>query len=123
MAVQSTQSRPRPTTQRTICAQYPAALSGGNVPRPLWLLLLVVLALLSAAPASWAAPVGDNVAIETADSFFELQTITAPLGTTVVWPDVGRAPHTVTADDNSFDSGILSAGQSFSSTFGTPGIY
>ncbi len=32
-------------------------------------------------------------------------------------------PHTVTADDGSFDSGTLNGGQSFSYTFEQPGEY
>lgn len=45
------------------------------------------------------------------------------VGQTVTWTNNGQIPHTVTADDNSFDSGDLQIGQSYSQTFHKPGRY
>jgi plastocyanin len=45
------------------------------------------------------------------------------MGTTVTWTNNDTLPHTVTADDNSFDSGTIQPGQSYSHTFGTAGSY
>jgi hypothetical protein len=45
------------------------------------------------------------------------------VGTTLEWHNVGRNPHTVVADDGSFDSGILERGDEFSHTYSNPGIY
>jgi len=42
-------------------------------------------------------------------------------GTTVTWKNNDNMAHTITADDNSFDSGNLTPGQTFSHTFGATG--
>ncbi|MFQ5922815.1 MAG: plastocyanin/azurin family copper-binding protein [Anaerolineales bacterium] len=55
------------------------------------------------------------------DSAFAARTITIPVGTTVTWTHAGNFPHTVTADDGSFDSGTLQGGATFSFTFDQPG--
>lgn len=49
--------------------------------------------------------------------------LTIPAGTTVTWINDERAKHTATADDGAFDSGDQSLGQSYSVTFGQPGVY
>lgn len=49
--------------------------------------------------------------------------LVVPVGTTVTWTNADTAPHTVTADDNSFDSNTLNQGQTFSRTFDTAGTY
>jgi nitrite reductase (NO-forming) len=47
-----------------------------------------------------------------------------PLGATVTWTnDDPGMPHTVTAKDGSFDSGIFQSGQSWSHTFDKPGDF
>jgi plastocyanin len=57
------------------------------------------------------------------DGSFSGDPLTISAGTTVVWTNEGSNPHTVTADDGSFDSGNLSNGDTFSFTFTTPGEY
>jgi plastocyanin len=52
---------------------------------------------------------------------FDPASLQVPAGTTVTWTNNGGAPHTVTADDGSFDSGTLQPGASFSQTFNTAG--
>lgn len=44
-------------------------------------------------------------------------------GDTVTWTNTGRAPHSVTADDGSFDSGFMFNGAVWSLTPSTPGRY
>ena len=44
-------------------------------------------------------------------------------GDTVTWTNVGKAPHSVTADDGSFDSGFMFHGAVWTLTTSTPGVY
>jgi len=56
---------------------------------------------------------------------FNPGTTTVKAGETVVWTQKDSAPHTVTSisGPESFDSGTLNKGQTFSQTFTTPGTY
>lgn len=49
--------------------------------------------------------------------------LTVPAGTSVRWLNTGAKKHTVTADDSSFDSGLLATGDAFTRTFGVGGTY
>jgi plastocyanin len=48
---------------------------------------------------------------------------TVTKGTTVTWTNNDYTPHTVTADNNSFNSGNLSYGSTFSHTFSNSGTF
>ncbi len=84
---------------------------------------LIALGLLLTPAGVSATPAAQNTAVQALDNFFQPQTITVPVGTTIVWTNAGQVPHTVTADDKSWDSGNLNPGQSFSHTFNTPGTF
>jgi len=66
-----------------------------------------------------------SVTADIADFSFQPQTINIKSGDTVVWTQQDGAPHTVTAvsGPESFDSGTMGKGQTFSHTFNTPGTY
>ena len=49
--------------------------------------------------------------------------LTVPVGTTVVWRNVGLQAHSVTSQDQLFDSRLLDSGKSWSYTFDAPGTY
>lgn len=90
------------------------------LPRPLVLVAPAgVAAILAFANLGAAAAATSNVSVR--DNSFAAPSITITAGDAVVWTDAGNNPHTVTADDGSFDSGTLSNGQTFSRTFTTPG--
>ena len=57
------------------------------------------------------------------DFQFNPGTITVHTGDTITWTNTGAQPHTATADDHSFDTGVLKKGQSASHTFSTPGTF
>ena len=54
---------------------------------------------------------------------FTPASITVTPGTTVTWKNNDNMTHTVTADDNSFDSGNIGAGASFTRTFSVAGTF
>ena len=54
---------------------------------------------------------------------FTNQTIEITVGTTIEWTNDDPVPHTVTADDGSFDSGSMDAGQVWRYTFTQAGTY
>ena len=56
-----------------------------------------------------------SVAIE--DFYFEPADAVIAPGDTIMWTNEGAQPHTVTADDGSFDSGVLNPGDSYMVTF------
>jgi plastocyanin len=49
--------------------------------------------------------------------------LTIAAGQTVSWTNTGAQQHTVSADDTSFDSGLIDPGNTFSFEFDNPGIY
>jgi hypothetical protein len=57
------------------------------------------------------------------DFAFSPTELTIPVGSTVTWRNAGEAPHTVTADDGSFDSDMIEAGGSWARTFESAGTF
>jgi plastocyanin len=57
------------------------------------------------------------------DFSFSPAELSIPVGSTVTWRNTGEAPHTVTADDGSFDSAMIAAGGSWSRTFESAGTF
>ena len=73
-------------------------------------------------PANWVHGLrGGVVEVDIWDFFFEPALLSVAPGTTVVWVNEGAHPHTVTAFDGSFDSGVLMPGDAFAVTFGGSG--
>src|SRR5215207_10306999 len=67
-------------------------------------------------------PIQDVVSVSIADNFFDVADVAIEPGTTVYWLNEGQVPHTVTADDGSFDSGQLNPGDSYIVTFLGSGV-
>ncbi|GEM_PF-2180998 len=81
-------------------------------------LLLLGLCLLR------CAAFGQTFNVSIKNLAYDPPTITIPAGASVKWTNNEVfTSHTVTADDNSFDSGTLTAGATFTQTFNTPGTY
>ncbi len=61
--------------------------------------------------------------VNIANMAFSPASLTVNAGTTVTWTNSDAMAHTVTADDNSFDSGNMAMGAKYSKVFSTPGTY
>ena len=75
---------------------------------------------------------GEGEASETTGNVVEVQILNyayspmeleVKVGTTVTWTNMDYVPHTVTADNGAFDSGMMANGAQFSFTFNEPGTY
>jgi len=64
---------------------------------------------------------GGQIAVSIVNFAYDPTPSTIAVGDTVTWTNMDSAPHTVTADDGSFQSGTLQQGESFSFTFTTAG--
>jgi LPXTG-motif cell wall-anchored protein len=71
-------------------------------------------------PKALAAASGS---VTIADFDFTPATITVSQGDTVTWNNNGPTPHSATANDGSFDTGILKKGQTSSHTFNQAGTF
>src|SRR5215207_8677097 len=92
--------------------------------RLLLLVALSVVSLLVFVPAAGAqdggveaVPVQDARSVGIGDNFFDPPDAAVEPGSTITWTNNGAQPHTVTADDGSFDSGVLSPGDSYTVAF------
>jgi len=68
-------------------------------------------------------PAGQEFVIDMANFAFSEATLTIPVGSTVVWRNLDTVQHSATADDGSFDTGLLDGGGEARVTFSTPGTF
>src|SRR5918994_5625710 len=92
--------------------------------RLLLLVVLSVIALLMLVPTAAAqdagvesVPVQNEWSVNIGDNFFDPPNAAIEPGSTITWTNNGARPHTVTADDGSFDSGVLNPGDSYTVAF------
>lgn len=76
----------------------------------------------SSTTGSAQATTGQN-AVTIQNFAFSPSTITVKVGDKVTWTNQDSVGHSATADDNSFDTGLLAQGQSESVTFSKAGTY
>jgi plastocyanin len=88
----------------------------------------VALLLIGLVPAAGAQTEGEGVVVVPIteisaidiflieDNYFEPTDALVEPGTTLMWVNRGQEPHTVTADNGQFDSGVLNPGDSFLTT-------
>src|SRR5215207_4653418 len=96
--------------------------------RLLLLVALSVVSLLVFVPAAGAqdggveaVPVQDARSVGIGDNFFDPPDAAVEPGSTITWTNDGALPHAVTADDGSFDSGVLNPGDSYTVAFDEQG--
>jgi plastocyanin len=86
------------------------------------------LRILGTATVASAVLVASGSAATTAvvtmpGTFYAPQDLDVLVGTTVTWQNADRSTHTVTEDDDAFDSGHIRPGQTFALAFDEPGTY
>lgn len=103
------------------CGPYDIVVSPVALPQP----TSVPTAAPTAVPALAAPNPNTSINIDDASGFTP-STLNIKAGQTVTWTNKGSEVHTVTSNSGylpAFDSGGLSTGQSFSTTFSTPGSF
>ncbi|MGH2709050.1 MAG: cupredoxin domain-containing protein, partial [Actinomycetota bacterium] len=78
---------------------------------------LILAACLAAALGVTGAALAEEKVVETRDNVFAPPEVTVRVGDSVSFKNTGQLPHTATADDGSWDTGNLDAGESKSITF------
>jgi amicyanin len=76
-----------------------------------------------AAPAPAEPAAGEAARVSISGMRYGPAEVRVKAGATVTWTNDDTMPHSVTANDGSFDSGGLRRGQSYSRTFSEPGTY
>ena len=74
-------------------------------------------------PTPTPEPAAPGVETQIVDFSFSPGDLSILVGSTVTWRNSGEAPHTVTAEDGSFDSDLIGAGGSWARTFETAGTF
>ena len=87
----------------------------------LWLLGAALLGLLLVLPHPGHAQTITTISM--VNDSFRPQTVTVPIGTTVLWLNDDMHYHSITSDTGLFDSGTLYQGNSFQFRFPAPGTY
>jgi plastocyanin len=87
--------------------------------------VLMAMLLLAGTPSVKAndRPSAANVDVKIDNFSFGPQTLTVPVGTTVVWTNRDDIPHTVVSTDGVFKSKVQDTDEKFSYTFTKPGTY
>ena len=91
------------------------------------LLLMTPVVIISCSKSGSYSSGSNNPPMTTANTVsimgmaYSPATLTVTAGTTVTWTNNDTMAHTVTADDNSFDSGTMNPGAKYSKVFSTAG--
>jgi plastocyanin len=83
----------------------------------------MLLVAFAACPVGSAFAQDEDVTVDMVGLTFAPKVVHVSPGTTVLWTNSTPLAHTVTADDDSFDSGSVDPDATFSMTFDAPGTY
>jgi amicyanin len=92
---------------------------------------VALLSLIGAALPATTAAQSDQPALNMVEGSptditswaFDNPNLAISAGQTVTWTNMGSMQHSVTADDGSFDSGLVDPNNTFSMEFDNPGTY
>jgi plastocyanin len=87
------------------------------------LLLFAGSSRVTASNSSSDQPSAANTAVNIDNFVFGPQTITVPVGATVIWTNKDDIPHTAVSTDGVFKSKVMDTDEKFSYTFTKAGTY
>ena len=64
-----------------------------------------------------------RVPLEIHDNYFEPQTITVTVGSTLTWRHLGNVAHDITGGDRAWGGSLITSGGAWQLTFGREGVY
>src|SRR5688500_2024974 len=76
-----------------------------------------------ATPVASRPATGEETVVTIVDFAFEPAEIEISAGSTVTWVNEGQTPHTATASDGNFDTGVIVPAADGSQTFDEPGEF
>ena len=79
--------------------------------------------IASPTPAATTTPTTAHANVDISGFAFVPQTLTVSVGTTVTWTNNDSVSHTITSNDNLFESGTIAKGATFSHTFEQKGTF
>ena len=79
--------------------------------------------IVSPTSAPTTTPTTAHANVDISGFAFVPQTLTVSVGTTVTWTNNDSSSHTITSNDNLFESGTMSKGASFNQTFNQKGTF
>lgn len=93
-----------------------------SLPAPILIAMLLLSPALPRVKAN-GQPSAGSADIKIDNFSFGPQTVTVPVGTTVIWTNRDDIPHTVVSSDGVFKSKVRDTDEKFSYTFTKPGTY
>src|SRR5271165_252141 len=87
------------------------------------LMPIIFLVFIMLAACGGTSPSTSGPTVSAIDNVFSPKEFHIKAGQTVTWVNNGQTSHTVTADDNSYDSGLFGPGAQYSHKFTKPGRY
>jgi plastocyanin len=84
---------------------------------------VAAVAIVAAAIGAAAGSAAPTAQVTMPGKFYAPNRLDVLVGTTVTWQNTDRSTHTVTEDDDAFDSGHIRPGQAFAMTFEKSGTY
>lgn len=86
--------------------------------------VIVGLAMIAVGIVCWTTPASAADATVTIENFqIDPQSVTVNVGDSVTWTNADSAPHQISANDDSFSTGVINPGASKTLVFNTPGTF
>lgn len=112
-------AEPKQAPEKKPAADKPTPEQGAQEPAP----APEQMQSKAAGQPAGGAQASASASVSVGDNFYSPESVSIAVGDSVTWRNAGQAPHSATAADGSFDTGVFNAGQSRSQTFTQPGTF